>query len=283
MRITTDWHIHSRNSCDGASAPIHEIIRGAEVQGITDFGVTDHVHTAYNLPDMDASREEYLANQPAARFHFGVEVSVVSEWELGQLDRIRSEGLTYGLRSGGPPGAAPAIGLTEADIDRLGIEHVVGGTHWPLYCEVERDEVIRDYHRQNMFLAEHPLVDIVAHPWWWMGHWKDEDGRYTTDPWLDDFGKVPTSMHDEFAAATVESGTAVEINIGACLMNADYPESFAGQYVEYLALLNERGVTFSVASDLHAATYDVDFPKAAEMLAPLGIADEDLWRLHPRA
>jgi plasmid stabilization system protein ParE len=31
-----------------------------EALGITDFGVTDHLHTAYNLPDMDASREEYL-------------------------------------------------------------------------------------------------------------------------------------------------------------------------------------------------------------------------------
>jgi len=282
MRITTDWHIHSRNSCDGASAPIHEIVRGAEASGITDFGVTDHVHTAYNLPDMDASRQEYLANEPTALFHFGVEVSVVSEWELGQLGHIEAEGLTYGLRSGGPPGAAPAIGLTEADIERLGIEYVVGGTHWPLYCEVARDEVIRDYHRQNMFLAAHPLVDIVAHPWWWMGHWKDEDGRYTTDPWLDDFGKIPTSMHDEFAAATIESGTAVEINISACLLNGDYPESFTGQYVEYLALLNERGVTFSVGSDLHSPTYEIDFPKVTGMIASIGIVDEDLWRLPPR-
>ena len=282
MWITTDWHIHSRNSCDEASAPIREITRGAERSGITDFGVTDHIHTAYNLPDLDASREEYLAAQPGSRFHFGVEVSVVSEWELGQLDRIEAEGLTYGLRSGGPAGAAPAIGLTEADIERLGIEYVVGGTHWPLYCAKERDEVIRDYHRQNMFLATNPMVDIVAHPWWWMGHWRDEDGRYTTDPWLDDFGKVPTSMHDEFAAAANENGTVVEINISACLMNGAYPESFGKQYLEYLSLLNELGVTFSIGSDLHAPTYEIEFPKVVEMIEPIGLRDEDLWRLPPR-
>ena len=282
MRITSDWHIHSRNSCDGASLRIADLVSAAREQGIEDYGLTDHLHTPCNLPDLVASREEFLASDPSPRFHFGVEVSCVSQWELDEIARGGHDNPVYGLRQGGPPGAAPAIGIGAEDLERLSIEYVIGGAHWPLYVPLEREAVIADYHRQNMFLAQHPLVDIVAHPWWWMGHWKDDDGRYTGDPWLDDFGKVPRSMHDEFAAAVIEHGKVVEINISAILLNTDYPESFAPQYLEYLADLKERGVTFCVGSDCHSAQYDIDFERPAEMLQSIGIRDEDLWRLPPR-
>ncbi|MEN6344466.1 MAG: hypothetical protein ABFE16_04125 [Armatimonadia bacterium] len=281
MKITCDWHIHSRNSCDQASLPIADLITGAAGAGIKDYGVTDHIHTPYNLGDLDASRAEYLSCEPSGRFHFGVEVSSVSRWELERVAAGAEGNLTYGLRSGGPCGAEPALALTEEDMARLGIEYVVGGTHWPLYVPFERDAIIADYHRQNLFLVTHPLVDIVAHPWWWMGHWKDADGRYTSDPWLDDFRKIPQSMHEEFGAAAVECGTAVEINLGATILNRGYPDSFAPQYVEYLAGLKAQDVQFSVGSDCHSATYDPDFAAAAEILKPLGLRDEDFWRLSP--
>ena len=126
------------------------------------------------------------------------------------------------------------------------------------------------------------LVDIVAHPWWWMGHWQDDDGRYTTEPWFDDFRHIPRSMHDEFAEAAVQHGTVVEINIGAVLLNRQYPPSFMRQYLEYLAGLRACGVSLSIGSDCHGASYDVDFDAAAEMLAGVGFREEDLWRLPPR-
>jgi len=282
MGITSDWHIHSRNSCDEASLAIHDLISQAPGLGILDFGVTDHIHTPLNLPDLEASRAEFLANDPSPRFHFGVEVSVVSKWELAELARGEHERPVYGLRSGGPPGAEPAIGIAEDHLRRLSVEYVVGGTHWPLYVPLERESVIRDYHRQNLFLATHPLVDIVAHPWWWMGHWKSADGRYLGDPWLDDFGKIPASLHDEFAAAVLEHSKGVEINIGAMLMNPTYPSTFPGQYVEYLAGLKARGVRLSLGSDCHSPRYAPDLAAVERLLATVGLRDEDLWRLPPR-
>jgi histidinol phosphatase-like PHP family hydrolase len=282
LKITSDWHIHTHNSCDQASLTLPDLVTGVQALGIEDYGVTDHLHTPYNLPDLEASREEYLASDPGPGFHFGVEVSCMSQWELDEIARGGHENPVYGLRSGGPPGAPLAIGLTEEDIRRLEIEYVIGGAHWPMYVAFEREAIIRDYHRQNMFLAAHPLVDIVAHPWWWMGHWKDDDGRYTSDPWLDDFRKIPQSMHDEFATAVVEHDKIVEINISAILLNGDYPASFPLQYLDYLAALKGRGVRFSIGSDCHSARYDIDFHKPAEMLASIGIKDEDLWQLPPR-
>ena len=45
MTITSDWHIHSRNSCDEASLVLRELVSEAATAGITAFGVTDHIHT----------------------------------------------------------------------------------------------------------------------------------------------------------------------------------------------------------------------------------------------
>jgi histidinol phosphatase-like PHP family hydrolase len=283
MPLTCDWHIHSRNSCDEASLSVGDLIVQAAGLGILDFGLTDHIHTPYNLPDLEASRREFLASNPPPRFHFGVEVSVVSEWELAELAAGDYGSPVYGLRQGGPPGAEPAIGIGEEDLRRLGVEYVVGGTHWPLYVPPEREAIIRDYHRQNLFLATHPLVDIVAHPWWWMGHWRSHDGRYLGDPWLDDFGKIPGSMHEEFAAAAVQHGKVVEINISAMLLNHNYPTTFPAQYLEYVADLKARGVCLCLGSDCHSARYAIDFDTTARMLESVGLRDEDLWRLPPRA
>jgi len=283
MPITSDWHIHSRNSCDEASLSLANLVREAAERGITDFGLTDHLHTPCNLPDIAASRREFLENRPHPRFHFGIEVSCVSRWELDEIAAGKQGNPVYGVRSGGPPGTAPAIGLTEQDITTYGIEFVVGGTHWLLYVPLEREAVIRDYHRQNMFLVTDPLVDIVAHPWWWMGHWQDQDGRYTSDPWLDDFGRIPSSLHDEFAAAARKHRTVVEINLDAMLLNPTYTDRFKGQYLGYLAELKARGVTLCVGSDCHSGHYDRDLDAGSRMLESVGISDADLWRLPPRS
>jgi histidinol phosphatase-like PHP family hydrolase len=282
MKITSDWHIHSRNSCDQAALAVSDLIAEAARAGILDFGLTDHIHTFHNLPDLHRSRAEFLASRPSAHFHFGVEVSCVSAWEIEEIARGGHENPVYGLRSGGAPGCALAIGLSEDDIAACGVEYVVGGTHWPLYVPMEREAVIRDYHRQNMFLAVHPLVDIVAHPWWWMGHWKGADGKYSAEPWFDDFGVIPRSMHDEFAAAAIENGKVVEINISAMLLNPGYPERFVLQYLDYVAWLKAEGVSLCVGSDCHGEHYQIDFEAAGRMLESVGIEDADLWRLPPR-
>ena len=282
MPLTSDWHIHSRNSCDSACITVADLVKEAAENGITDFGLTDHIHTPFNMPDLEASRREYLASDPSPHFHFGVEVSCVSQWEIDEVATGKYENPVYGLRQGGPPGAEPAIALTQEDIERLGIEYVVAGTHWVMYVPMERDAVIRDFHRQNMFLATHPLVDVVAHPWWWHGHWPDPDGQFTGEPWFDDFGAIPQSMHDEFAAAAVEHGTVVEINLSANLLNPHYPERWRGQYVDYLAGLKSRGAALCTSSDLHGEHYTTDFAAGARMIERVGILDADLWRLPPR-
>lgn len=284
MKITSDWHIHSQNSCDQAAMPMATLVKRAAEFGITDYGITDHLHSPYNLPDIEASRAEYLSINPGPRFHFGIEVSVMSKWELAEIAAGKREKPTYGIREGGPAWAEPALCLTREMIARYGIEYVVGGTHWPLYVPFEREAVTKDYHRQNMFLAAHPLVTIVAHPWWWHPayHWADDKGMMKAEPWFDDFEAIPRSMHEEFAESAIQHGKVVEINVSACLLNERYPEAWRRQYAEYCGWLRERGVKLSIASDCHEKDYVTNFERAAGMLAAVGIRDEDLWRLAPR-
>ncbi len=286
MKITTDWHIHTTHSCDctegGIGVPLADLLPAARAQGITDLGITDHVNPPYNLDDIHRAREAFAALPFDPRLHFGVEAGCVSRWELDAIESGRELAGPYGLRDGGPAGGPLALGLAEEDRDAYGIEYVVGGVHWPLYVPLERDAVIADYQRQYLFLAAHPLVDIVAHPWWWMGGWADEEGRYRTDPWLDDFGKIPLSHHDAFAAALQERDTALEINPAACPFNPPYPEAFQKQYVHHPAYMRERGVRFAVGSDTHGPAYDPPWEDAARILEDLGLADDDLWRLPPR-
>jgi histidinol phosphatase-like PHP family hydrolase len=281
--ITANWHQHSHHSveCHGNGHTLSRLALDNMAAGFTAFGVTDHIHTPVNRPDLEACRAEFQSEPRPAGFHFAVEVSVVSRWELDELAAGRGGAPGYGLRQGGPPGAEPALALTAEDVAVFGFAYVVGGAHWPLYVPLEREAVIRDYHRQNLFLATHPLVTIVAHPWWWMGHWQDADGMYRGDPWLDDFRKVPVSMHDEFAAAAIANGKRVEVNGLAMLLNPGYPERFKAQYLERLADWKAQGVRLSFGSDDHGQPGHRVGPREMEqverMLAAVGIGNDDLW------
>ncbi|MGQ9731404.1 MAG: hypothetical protein ACUVX8_09030 [Candidatus Zipacnadales bacterium] len=61
MKITSGWHIHSHNSCDEAALLFSGFIVSAAGLDLENLGVTDHLHTPTNLPNIVASREEYLA------------------------------------------------------------------------------------------------------------------------------------------------------------------------------------------------------------------------------
>lgn len=282
MNISSDWHIHSRNSCDEANLTVADLIRETAELGVLDYGLTDHLHTPYNLPDIVSSREEYLACDPSERFHFGVEVSCVSQWEIDEIATGRYDKPTYGLREGGPADGPLAIGITGEDVKNLGIEYVVGGAHWPIYVPRQREAIIRNLHRQNLFMATHPLVTIIAHPWWWCVSAQDKT-TYAAELWFDDFSVIPRSIHDEFAAAVLEHGKVVELNFMGVLFSPDYPKHYIPQHLEFLAELKSRGIPLAMGSDCHTAHYyETDFETASNLLDQFGFTEEDFWRLPPR-
>lgn len=244
------------------------LVEGAAEKGIARYGITDHIHTPFNYPDIINSKKAFDANNKKG-FYFGVEVSCVSQWELNMISSGAKGNLTYGIREGGPAGGKLAVAIDEEYIDLHDIKYVVGGTHWAMYTDNKAQDIVRDYHRQNMYLSEHKLIDIVAHPWWYLGPCKDG--------WYENFNIIPLSMHEEFAKSCIENEKIVEVNLSAMILSDKNSEKFKQEYLEYLIMLKEFGVKFSIGSDCHNEFYNIDFLKASNMLESAGFTSVDFF------
>jgi histidinol phosphatase-like PHP family hydrolase len=277
--IDFDYHIHSHHSpCGDPKTTLADIAAAAKAAGIRSLGITDHLNGAVNHAALDACRAEFDALDADLDLHFGVEVTTLREWDHAINGLVGRYANPYGVWEFGPEDSPLTVYLTEDLKRRWGVEYVLGGAHFVLGAPLERDAVIRSYHRQNLFCATHPLVDVVVHPWWWQRYWKDADGRFSGLPWIGDFGAVPRDFHREFAEAVVRNGKAVEINAGAIFTNASYPDAFKRAYLGYLRDLKSWGVRFSLGSDAHTASHVGDTRTLAPVLDALGLRPSDLWR-----
>lgn len=276
MNFRCDYHIHScyspEESCK--TSKLERVVEKAAAAGIVSFGISDHLHGKINLPSLRKAREEFnrIETAPGIKFFFGLELSCLREWDMEENEKTPS---IWVVHSGGPVDSPLTVYLDEDILKELNPDYVIGGAHWPLGAPYEREAIISSYHRQNMFLAEHPHVDIVAHPWWWMGHWKDNSGKYSSLPWFDDFSVIPDWMHEEFAVTAVKNNKTVEINAGAILLNGGYPEIFKKNYIAYLQKLKSFGVRFSLGSDAHKLDDIGNTLKLEKMLA--GLMPFSLW------
>lgn len=294
MKLQQDFHIHTHCSCDSACAQIADIVRGCQKAGFRHFGIADHLHTQFNLPDLEIARREFLEYGPVPGFHFGVEVTCATAWECEKIaKRDFASCFTYqlkgrpfqtmtpidGIMYGGPANGPLAVDLTEEDIRRLGIEYVIGGVHKPNYTEQAPRPMIDDYFNQSCFLLNHPLVDILAHPWNGLPFWSSYF-IVTRDPAdLDQtiFLQIPQEYWDEMAHLLVANKKIAELNF--CNIFFKDPE-MARFLMEKMVQWKEKGVKFSFATDLHGASYP-DTAEASRILTEYGFTEED-FVLPPR-
>lgn len=281
MSITSDWHIHTRNSCDCPNGiSMEKLVKQAGEQGITDFGITDHAHTFFNYPrEIAASRKDYdelIAKQPElkGRFHFGVEVSGMSEWEVDMIennrvkeDEVPNKTFTYGLRwSDGPKYSKPMFCINEDIKKKYGIEFVVGGVHWAIYPDDNPKDTIESLHKQYLMAIENPHIDIMAHwLWWWEGH--------PCENQFNDFDKVPQYMKDEIAGALKTYNKVFELNPGFAMGGNGNPDKgkFYHKYFEYAAMLQDMGITLAISTDNHAADYKIPLDYYDKVLREHGV------------
>lgn len=278
MKIKSDWHIHTHCSCDSACMEFETLVQEAKELGIRDFGVSDHFHTRVNEPDIAASRREYEATierhpELKGHFHFGMEATVISAWEVGKIARGEYTELpVYGFRAGGPS-HAPVMMDYDADfLERYKIEYVVAGVHWPMYCPTDAQSLIKEYHRQYMFAATHPSTTILAHYLWWdegllPNFWHVTD---VVNPFLD-FSVISESMRGELKAALLEHHTALEINF--CMtLKPTLPDTFKDEYLGWMAELQRSGVVLAMGGDCHRAHLtDMEYNRLDQMLHRYGI------------
>ena len=283
MKIRQNLHIHSQHSCDSACATLADIQKEMLNCGMTEFGVSDHLHTHYNLCDIQGARNDFLCAERPASFHFGIEVSSVSQWECEQIAagnyERKGDDPVYGLRFVDGPANSPAqIGITAEEIKELGIEYVIAGVHWPLYSKAGRESAWEDYFNQMIAMVKNPLVTILAHPWDSVEH--AAGGWFKSRDVKDiDYGaiaEVPQEYNDKLMNALLEYDKAAEINLGV-LNSLRLPEVCRKKYWTMLAQWREAGVKFTFGTDQHSAHYDPAVLGASELLLDFyGFKDEDI-------
>ena len=283
MKIRQNLHIHSQHSCDSACATLADIQKEMLSCGIKEFGISDHLHTHYNLCDIQGAKNDFFCAERPASFHFGIEVSSVSQWECEQIAagnyERKGDDPVYGLRFVDGPANSPAqIGITAEEIKELGIEYVIAGVHWPLYSIADREHAWEDYFNQMLAMVKNPLVTILAHPWDSVEH--AAGGWFKSRDVKDiDYGaiaEIPQEYNDKLMNALLEYNKAAEINLGV-LNSLRLPEVCRKKYWNMLAQWREAGVKFTFGTDQHSAHYDPALIAASELLLDFyGFKDEDI-------
>jgi len=277
-KITSDWHNHTHCSCDSACMEFEDYITDAKNYGLKSFGVSDHLHALNLEKDIAASRQEYekaMENHPELqrRFYFGVEASIMSQWEVNKIHRGDYSGeATYGIRSGGPANDKPVLCVDDEFIEKYHIDYVISGVHWTLYCEYTPSAVVKDYFRQYLFAAAHPHTDILAHFCWW------NPTPNMTNPFAD-FSVISQSMRSELKAALLENNVVFELNIGSVTTDR-YPAHFIEEYLGWAAELQRDGVALSYGTDSHSPhLYPKDYAYAEGLFQKHGIDPEKFFTL----
>ena len=269
MIIHSDWHIHSEASYD-ATLPLTEIAYAAKRFGLERYGITDHANfndPAFlgNLRQSAESVKEFQKNHP--NVVLGVELTPI---EKPEFDYIRQHDTRDGYVA--PFSAAPyeiELAQTKEELMALGVRYAIGAAHWrvdvPKERRMEPDMMacIKEWHRQQMWLACDERVTILGHPWY--------NGRGL---WYADFSVIPRSMNAELAAALKENGKYAECN-SQFFRSPKANEKFRHQYAEFLRELFEKGIPITYGSDAHQ-DYERSPAYVEAYLAAAGFVDGEI-------
>ena len=169
MKLQQDLHIHTHCSCDGACAQIDAIVKGAQAAGMKHFGISDHLHTKFNLPDIEIARKEFLEYGPVPGFHFGIEVTCATQWECEKIAKrdfascftCEVHGKKFqtmtpidGIMYGGPANGPLMVDLTKEDIERLAKENII------FHGAIDNKKLSSVYQNNDVF-----ILPSYSEPW----------------------------------------------------------------------------------------------------------------------
>ena len=253
MIIKSDWHIHSEYSYD-AENPLELIAERAKEQGLRFVGITDHAN--FNdekfLGDLHASVRGVKEAQKKYPFMIlGVELTPI---EKPEFDYIAVTGTREGYE---PPETDKPydieLACSKEELVGLGVRYAIGASHWRVdspfakKLEPDLDACIKEWYRQQMFLAADERVTILGHPWY---HGKGI--------WYEDFDVIPRSMKLDIANELKRNGKYVECN-SHFFLTPKATDKFRRQYAQYLREMLEMGIPVTYGSDSHK-----NYPDARE-------------------
>ena len=250
MGLTYDAHIHTYHcGCANETMTVPAIVEACAAAGNAWIAVTDHLNSAEQLP----LHRRILADirgleRPPLPVYFGVELNFT-----------------------GPEHPFVWSEQIKADAE---FQFAIGGVHSIHVDEFDVDKIIEIQHRHHLLTCEAPGVDILVHPWWFGRHaFKPKGFPF---PPFETVRAVPESMTRELGQAAVATGTTIEINAGANIFGAS--DDYVAAYTDYMAILADEGVTFSLSTDAHDIGGMDRIALARALFDRLDLGDDRLWQ-----
>ena len=242
-----DLHVHTKYlGCANETMELPTILAECERLGVKVLGITDHLNAPGKLDLHRPIREDILALDTGMPIYFGVELNFMScDGEFAFNADIKAE---------------------------LGFQFAIGGIHATYVEEYDLQKIIDNQHRHHLKTCQDPLVDVLVHPYWF-GRGDFERGNW---PWFDSMKPVPESYARELGQVARETGTAIEINGGANLVNQE--GNYAAEYVDYLAIIAEEGPMFSIGSDAHDVSHLARIEPTWAAAEQIGLTEDRIWR-----
>jgi histidinol phosphatase-like PHP family hydrolase len=244
-----DFHIHTTYlGCANETMTIPAIVAECSRLGLKTLAITDHLNTRDRLPLHENIRDDILALETEIPVYFGVELNFQGrDGDFAYSAQVR---------------------------DEMGFQFAIGGIHGTYLDTYDLEALIRIQHRHHLRTCEDPLVQVLVHPYWFPRGEFDRQGW----PWFETMQHVPNSMAQELGQASKETGTAIEINACANLVNSNYGADYVAEYVDYLGIIAAEGATFSLASDAHDIGQLEAVTAAWNVAEMLGLSEEQIWR-----
>jgi histidinol phosphatase-like PHP family hydrolase len=247
-RARTDFHVHTKYlGCANETMEVPAIIEECERLGVSCLGIADHLNSLDKLDLHRSIRQDLLAAESALDLYFGVELNFCEQdGEFAFNAEVK---------------------------EQLGFQYAIGGIHGTYLDEFDPRKIVEIQHRHHLKTCRDPLVDVLVHPYWFA------PGEFKRKGWelFDSMEVVPESYARELGQVARETGTAIEINAAANLVNPRYSERYRAEYVDYLAVVAAEGSMFSIGSDAHNIKQLETVTSAWDVAEQLGLTPERIW------
>ena len=245
-----DFHIHTKYLHPGSDAGISDIVNECKRLGVVSLAITDHLNSFDELELHALIRKDIERLDTDVEVYFGVELCL-------------------------PGWKDPKLVFKQELKDRLGFQFVIGGIHNVCFQgEYDLKKLVDIQHRHHLKTCQDPLVQVLVHPYWWNKEEFDNRGW----PWFNSMKAVPEAYVRELGQVARETGTAIEINALSNLRNPEFSEDYAKEYFDYLSILAEEGVMFSLGSDAHSLEGLTAIQDSWQIVERLNLSQDRIWR-----
>ena len=222
------------------------IVAKCERLGMEKIGITDHLNRLEQLPIHHQIKAELAQLETSLTVYFGVELNFTGpDQSFAYSEEVQAE---------------------------LGYQFAIGGIHSAYGTEQDQQKCLALQHRHHLKVMEDPLCHVLVHPYWF-GH-----SEFEKMVWFKDMSVIPSSWIQELAAASAETGTAIEINGCAFFHNPHYSKHWKESYIEYLQVLAAAGAIFSLGSDAHSINELSVIQTVRAVADEIGLIPERIWQ-----